>query len=318
MSLPGSSGATYGGVSADCPACGRSRHDTGRYIISCKRRDCPAYLPTWVGDHASRLKYNLGAWKGWAQMVTYTAPGADRLAWDTAKCGHPADGSLCEGPKGCVVNEAAAAWWNAHVLPAFSRAVKRTRVKMGRRRGGRDRLPVERITLLAYALELKRGVFHIHAVWGWPMGVKPSEIRAFLAALNRELVKEDFGRPKASKAAYGNATALGSYLAKYLAKDLAETLRAIPANRQPVFVSPKLTRETGVTMRFLRMKRRAWKLWGTRDYADLVLFFRWAESHGVDPFTWHRKSRRLRPPPKLGKWEPIAVPPSPSQTALPF
>ncbi len=276
------------------------------YLITCKRRDCAGFSTQWARDQATRLKHNLPAWGHFQSLVTLTAPGRAVLPFATDLCGHPADGSACTGPKGCVVRPIQAEEWNREVYAKWQRALRRARL-YAKRHGIR----VTDLKVLAYVPECERGVIHLHVVIGWKGTVRPGEVRWFLSRLKREAVREGFGRQfKATKPTHGGSAQVASYLAKYLTKGGMEALKVVPPRVQPVFVSPVLTRRTGITMRFLRLARRAWHVWGPRDYADLVKFFAWAASYGVDPFTW----RRLRPPsrPRPERpWEPLGARPSP-------
>lgn len=78
-----------------CEDCFRSLWKGGR----CKRRDCPGYAAIYLRDQAERLRENLTAWDGKTCLVTLTAPGADVLPWDAAKC--PEGGHKCSGQLGC-------------------------------------------------------------------------------------------------------------------------------------------------------------------------------------------------------------------------
>lgn len=190
--------------------------------------------------------------------------------------------------------------WNRQVLDTFSTAVRRARLA-ARYRGIR----VQRIRCLAYAPEVERGVVHLHVVWGWTGSVKPSDARWFISRVKREWVRLGGGKQcKAGRVSHGQAVPLATYLGKYLGKSNLEALDVIPRGKRPVYVSRVLTRETGITMRFLRNSRRAWRQWGVTDYALLVRFFRWADEHGVDPWTWHALPERPKPPPPE-PWVPI-------------
>src|SRR4030081_2548330 len=101
-----------------CPECLRSLW-RGR---SCKRRDCPGYARIYLRDQAERLRANLAAWDGKTCLVTLTAPGADVLPWDRAKCREGAH--RCSGQRGCRVHWVAAAGWNATVTKRLGELLK--------------------------------------------------------------------------------------------------------------------------------------------------------------------------------------------------
>lgn len=309
-------GARYDST-RDCPDCGRSRYVTpDGYVITCKRRDCAGFSERWGRDQTARLKHNLAAWRHFAQMFTLTAPGKDVLPFDSDLCGHASDGSQCSGPAGCVVRPIQAAEWNGHEHERWTRALRAARIAT-KRKGVR----VSSIRVLAYVVQIERGVAHRHVALGWTGDVRPGEMRMFLSQLRRAARREGYGRQmKAGRISHGSAEGVGSYLARYMAKAGFGALAAVPARVRPVYVSTILTRETGITMRFLRMARRAWRQWGVHDYGLLVRFFRDAERSKADPFTWMPLPTPRRRGPPRAKWvpiaEPMALPPSHEQLVL--
>lgn len=283
--------------------------------MKCQRRDCPANREQWGRDQITRFKWNFSAWDGYAQMVTLTAPGKDRLPWDLEVCGHP-DDSLCTGggKSPCRVQAGPAMAWNLGEPARWKRARKRTDAK-ARRKG----ITVSKFVILGYALQVRRGVIHRHVVIGWK-GVPPSASRWYVRELQRAAKRCGYGREsKAGEISKGNGINLASYLGRYIAQGSWEAIAVAPRGALVTFVAPRLTRITGVTTRHLRMWRRARAKWPNEpligDLAQMILFFRWAEAQGVDPFTWHRRPPPRRPPPR-DRWEPIAVSPAPEYMQL--
>ena len=279
---------------ARCDDCFRLLWRGGR----CKRRDCPGYAPIYLRDQAVRLRENLAAWEGKTCLVTLTAPGADLLPWDPAKC---RDGRhRCSGKLGCRVDWLRAAEWNADVTKRLGDLLKAARERT-RRRHGEDR-----VVVLAYVCEAQqRGVFHPHVVLGYRTAADRAALNTFRDSLRRLRGAYGFGMGRqgsfdAGKPDRFSGTDAGRYISKYLRPDGAKasfvplleavssiTPRDPETGRQksllrPVYVSPRLTRITGVTMGFLRFCRwvfMALKAEHTRD--ELLLLYRLRRMFGV-------------------------------------
>ncbi len=258
-----------------CPECLRSLWQ-GR---SCKRRDCPRYAPIYLRDQAERLRANLAAWDGETCLVTLTAPGAGELPWDRSKC--PEGEHVCAGRLGCRVEWAAAVAWNSTVTERLGDLLKVAREATRRRHGGKARVHV-----LAYVCEAQqRGVFHPHVVLGYRTAADRAALDTFRETLRRKRGAYGFGTGRRGSFDPGQperfgASDAGRYISKYLRPDGAKTtfvplLEAVarmtprdPATGRlvrlvrPVYISPVLTRRTGVTMGYLRYRRWAWRKWG--------------------------------------------------------
>ena len=140
-----------------CSECFRSLRQGG----GCKRRDCPAYAPTYLRDQAERLRENLAAWEGKTCLVTLTAPGAGELPRDRSKC--PTGEHRCSGRLGCRVHWCPAARWSATVTKCLGELLK-----LAREQTRRQHADGARVEVLAYVCESQqRGVFHPHAVLGY-------------------------------------------------------------------------------------------------------------------------------------------------------
>ena len=257
-----------------CDVCFRSLWKSGR----CKRRDCPAYAPTYLRDQAERLRVNLAAWDGKTCLVTLTAPGRDVLPWDTSKC-RPGR-HRCSGKRGCRVHWLAAADWSSDLTVRLGALIKVARERTRRKHGG-----TAAVTVLAYVCEAQqRGVFHPHIVLGYRTAADRAALDTFRSALAEARGEYGFGTGEGSfdggMPDRFSARDAARYVSKYLRPDGAKTsfvplLEAInritPRNPdngrlkyllRPVFVSPKLTKLTGVTMGFLRFRRWVWHAWG--------------------------------------------------------
>jgi hypothetical protein len=280
--------AVVTGDRAFCPDCLRSLWQTSR----CKRRDCPGYAPIYLRDQAERLRVNLAAWDGKTCLVTLTAPGADVLPWDRSKC--PAGAHECSGRLGCRVHWISAASWNATVTRRLGDLLKLAR-EQTRRRHGRN----ARVYVLGYVCEAqKRGVFHPHVVLGYRTAADRAALETFRRALRRRRGSHGFGTGRrgsfdAGKPDRFRASDAGRYISKYLRPDGAKTSfvplleavsRITPRDPEtgrhkhlvrPVYVSPTLTRLTGVTMGYLRFRRWAWHAWGGGvEHDELLLAYR--------------------------------------------
>lgn len=277
-----------------CPHCYRDLWKGG----SCKRRTCPGYARTYLGDQARRVKANLAAWDGQVCMVTLTAPGKDVLPWDVRKCLHPA-GVRCSGRLGCRVHVGEAARWNADVtarLGALLKVARENTRRWSRRNGGGE------VVVLAYVLEAQeRGVFHPHVVLGYRTGRDRAALDVFRGHLKRARGEYGFGRGSAGFDAgkagwFPDAGKAASYISKYLRSDgrkasivpLLANVGAWCSERlvRPVYVNPKLTRLTGVTGAYLRWRRWCFVAWGRRDLpADdaMITLYRMARTFGLVP-----------------------------------
>jgi hypothetical protein len=271
-----------------CSACLRSLWQ-GR---GCKRRDCPGYARLYLRDQAERLRANLAAWDGKTCLVTLTAPGADLLSWDRARC-RPGE-HRCSGERGCRVHWVAAAGWNATVTKRLGGLLKVAREQTRRSHGSKVK-----VVVLGYVCEAQqRGVFHPHVVLGYRTAAERSALDTFRGALKRE--RGDYGLGTGRRGSFDAGTPerftardAGRYISKYLRPDGAKTsfvplLEAInritPRDSEtgrlkvlvrPVYVSTMLTRRTGVTMTFLRFKRRVWAEWGSgATQEDLLYLYR--------------------------------------------
>jgi hypothetical protein len=310
---------------ARCEDCYRLLWGRGR----CKRRDCPGYAPIYLRDQAVRLRENLAAWEGKTCLVTLTAPGVDLLPWDRSKC--PAGEHRCSGKLGCRVHWHKAAVWN-------STATKRLGdlLKMARERVRRKHLGQGEVAVLAYVCEAhQRGVFHVHVVLGYRTAADRAALDTFRDALRRQRGSYGFGTGRQGSFDGGEPDRFrgedaGRYISKYLRPDGAKasfvpllqavgevTMRDPETGRQknllrPVYVSPKLTRITGITMGFLRFCRWAFMIFkAEHTRGELLLMYRLRRQFGAI-FDGFEVGKLPQPPP------PPLAPMLPSSSVAPL
>jgi hypothetical protein len=293
-----------------CERCFRSLWRGGR----CQRRDCPGYAPLYLRDQAVCLRENLAAWDGKTCLVTLTAPGVDVLRWDQSKC--PEGEPRCSGRLGCRVHWYDAAVWNSTVTKRLGDLLKLARERVRRKHGGRGE-----VWVLAYVCEAhQRGVFHVHLVLGYRTAPDRAALETFRDALRDRRGAYGFGRGRRGSFDGGEPDRFsgrdaGRYISKYLRPDGAKTsfvpllenvekvTRRNPetgraeALLRPVFVSPRLSRVTGITMGFLRFRRRVFmifKVEHTRE--ELLVMYRLVRKFGAF-FDGHEVGKRPQPPP---------------------
>jgi hypothetical protein len=267
-----------------CECCGRPTYGGASF---CKSRECERYGLIWAADWRRVLFDNLAALElltpnlapGLEHLVvmpTVTAPGVDPvydpatgevtcegLPWDLACCSH-APWEKHSGKIGCRVQGLPAAGFNRTADSNWSKFWRRVAIKT-RRELGNDAL-----VLVGKAIELQaRGVKHVHPVL---LASTPKQRAGAARAI--ELMGElsgafGFGAVWAPEKAM-SAKAAAAYLSSYFVvgkrekMQLTETV-AHPAMKKsrPLYVTSKLTTQTGVTMRELRFRRYVWVNWGT-------------------------------------------------------
>lgn len=274
-----------GGDGAFCEHCGKPRYRGHRH----QSRTCPGYAPLWAGDQNRRFWSNLlhygdtipDRFEARVALVTITAPGADQLPWDTRYCEPDPLGGRVQtnvfdalgglireveqhrphrhsGDKGCAVEyKAARAWneWAPHEWTRLNRAAMTAVARLG-----------FKSPLLAYVWEFqKRGVLHLHCVCAFSTPEELAATRAYQAELVRLASAYLFGRVDSEERPRTVARA-ADYLSRYLVRGgrgskptIQETVTRADAPTLVAYVAPRLTKATGVTMGFLRSKRRAFQ-----------------------------------------------------------
>ncbi len=172
-----------------------------------------------------------------------------------------------------------------------------------RRKHGRNAV----VAVLGYVCEAQqRGVFHPHIVLGYRTAADRAALDTFRGALAEKRGAYGFGTGEGSFDAgmpdRFSASDAARYVSKYLRPDGAKTsfvplLKAVnqitPRDPEtgrlkyllrPVYVSPTLTKLTGVTMGFLRFRRWAWWAWEASIADDeLVVAYRLHRLFGAVP-----------------------------------
>jgi hypothetical protein len=178
------------------------------------------------------------------------------------------------------VNPSVAGAYNAAVTRNLANLNDAARERVRRRHRG------AKVYVLAIVLEVKRGVFHCHVVLGYVTAADRAALDTWTGAYAELRQEHGFGRQWDSGKPGKFSGRAATYVAKYLSPESAKG-SFVPALRwasqmavrdpqtgrkpqlRPIFVSPVLTRRTGVTMRFLRFKRWVWRAWGEVDDATI-------------------------------------------------
>jgi hypothetical protein len=216
-----------------------------------------------MGDEFRKFHDNIRAYGGNVILAAVTAPGADEgLPWDPDRClvaGEHRHG----GNYGCRVVRDLADEWNESASERYARMWKAASIEADRwfrRRGYGGRLP--RRVANAWAPQ-QRGVWHVHEALP---AKSPHELQwsrmvvRFMARNARRYGWGNVDRNPLRQAAAGvgrDGTLAARYLARNTAGYLAENSGGVvlPGRRLRSYVSRRLTRETGVTMRNLRRVR---------------------------------------------------------------
>lgn len=224
-----------------CPECGgptwRERCGNSRCIVNSQRH---------LRRQLERVRCNLRAFRGDTFMVTLTAPGRDVL---------PMEGSM--------VNWTYAAAWNQAVWGHWKKlrhscSVAAERGEKGVRRGE---------CMLAVVPEFqRRGVVHLHVVLGAQTFAQRRWCERFGRHARKEVKRKGslWGHQIRVSRVFGGGAGAARYLASYVGKGGEELRIAWEDGTLPArcfYVSRRLTRETGVTIRMLRRRSSAFR-WG--------------------------------------------------------
>lgn len=271
------------GQTRRCTACNRPLY--GRASV-CRSRRCSGYSHVWAGDQRQKLFRNLEAFGGKVLISAVTAPGSEQMPWDESICSrlreHKHTGSL-----GCRVESAAATRWNDQAPDMWRRLHRRAYQETVAKFGPGS------VFLLARVFELQaRGLLHVHPVLAYESAVQMAGARAYLKRLAELASSYGFGfvdsDPNMVKPM--SAENAAAYLSSYFVNGgrgkaaLWESVRSSAMPRSIIYVSTKLTLQTGCTMRMLRLKRALYYLWGesltveeVRTVAQLLTTFPGAE-----------------------------------------
>jgi hypothetical protein len=224
---------------------------------SCKRRGCPVCGPRWARDWQRVLGVNLAAVGVPVATIAITGPGADVLPWDENWCSHRQPHKHA-GARGCRVRQERLEEW------CYTLTWRWQKLRQAARLATKRELGYAPPWVLARVWEpQKRGVPHLHLVV--PFGT-PAERRAakvFRYHLARLAADNGFGNVQKTLNGLDGAQA-ARYLANYLAGRTGKkgTIRDNIADprlpRSLLWLTPKLTRRTFVTMRTVRRARHLW------------------------------------------------------------
>lgn len=236
---------TYRGANGEHRTC---PHVEFLRVRTCKRRDCPRCGRTWARAWGACSFHNLEHYNGPVALVSITAPGADVLPWS---CGRDHKHS---GPRGCRVKADAADVWASNVTANWS--ALRDAARRAVARAGHEPPPIlERVWE-----PQKRGVPHLHIVLGVATHAEREAARCYVDELARLAPAYLFGFVD-RKLAPIHARDASRYLTNYLLgrSSSKSTIRENIADprmpRSLVWITPRLTSATKVTMRNLRRAR---------------------------------------------------------------
>lgn len=220
-----------------------------------------------------KWRANVQHYGGPVSIGTLTPPGADVLPWDTSLCSHPV-GEKCSGEKGCTVEWIYREVYNRTFAARRSRlheAAQKAADRAVRRMGYGGELPRN---IGAASGPQRRGVLHAHVTSRRGAGIEASWARVYWrfieticrrealmapaerwAALEREYMTGEITR-----GVYGFGFQHRGHLgrsaekaARYMARNAAGYMASNAYGASTWhYVSTKLTRETGATMRVLR------------------------------------------------------------------
>jgi hypothetical protein len=147
--------------------------------------------------------------------------------------------------------------WNGNAGPQWTRLHRAVQAAVLRRSGHRARL-------LAYGWQQQdRGALHLHLLLGDTLASERVANRLYIAELDRLSPKYGFGfvdrKPNVKEASQA-AAYLASYFCEGKGKKITLRESAVSGElpRVPIYVAHVLLKQTGVTMRSLRLKRFFW------------------------------------------------------------
>jgi hypothetical protein len=226
---------------------------------SCKRRACPVCGVRWARDWQRSTSLNLEAFGRPITLVSVTGPGADRLPWDETYC----YGELGRrrhrhgGRNGCRVEQRALREWCDTLTWRWGKLRRAAELAVKRRYGVAP-------MILERAWEpQKRGVPHLHLVLPYGTPEERAVAQAFADELASRSSEYDFGFVDTRLRAW-DAHGAARYIASYLVgkRNGKATIRENIADPNLptglLWLTPKLTRRTALTIRTLRRARHLW------------------------------------------------------------
>lgn len=235
---------------------------------SCKRRDCEVCGQRWGRDWLSATRLNLESFGRPVALLTITAPGADVLPWDRSRCKvRDPERHRCSGRRGCRVVDRDAREWadTANLRWGWLRRAARQAVA---RAGLQAPILLERV----WELQL-RGVPHLHLILPFGTPAERAATQRFAGELAR--LAPDYGWGFVDTRLQGRTAAeAAKYLSGYLVgkgskrkASIRETAQVEAERRRRgmdrlprslLWLTPTLTRASGITIRSLRRARHLW------------------------------------------------------------
>lgn len=241
---------------------GRERCTRGWQGGSCKKRTCSMCGLIWAKDWRMVLFANLKHLGGFVMLSSVTPPGQDKLPYDPRQCAH--HGPHKHGKEyGCRIDEDALAQWAYDISKRWKRLHNAARNAVKRKHG-------RCLPLLMRAWEPQnRGAAHVHPVFWVPTPADVKLARAYFDEVARLAPRHGFGfvgqRAGVSQKIMA-AERAAAYLSSYLVSGkgdkstLNENVRNPHLPRLLIWLTPTLTKQTGVTMRGRRQCRQLWAI----------------------------------------------------------
>jgi hypothetical protein len=249
-----------------CPDCG-SLFPRGQHKH--RSRICDGHAPTWAADtrqrffrndeaYAAEVRDRVPGMKPQYREVVVTAPGVDGgLPWDESRCSvegpHRHSGDL-----GCRVLQPAADLWNDRSRRWWTQLHQAAQLATLRAVGSRA------YVVFKIPEVHKRGVRHWHVLLGYTTPLERAAVDRYLRELDERSPRYGFGfclPPRERDAGTGAGAA---YFASYFVDGKGGKASITEAVKSPVldgcsiYVSPRLTTRSGITMRSLRLRRYLW------------------------------------------------------------
>lgn len=232
-----------------------------------RARWCPGYSGLWAGDVRVKLFAAVRAYGDLCKvrearvlLLTVTGPGKEAgLVWDPSVCEDKGP-HRHSGLEGCKVAAAPAAAWNERA-PTWWTELHRQASQAAHRATGR------RPVLIARPWELqRRGILHVHPLLGYSTPAERAAADAYQRELAERAQRHGFGyvdRKRQVRAPSAAAAYLSSYFVagKKGKMTLRESVTCRSMPHSIVYVNPALSQHSGVTMRSLRLRRYAWRIW---------------------------------------------------------
>lgn len=190
-------------------------------------------------------------------MVTVTAPGTDHaMPWDESWCRHKTQPHTHSGRFGCRADEKMARAWNESAPRRWSELHQTAALSVQRKHG--------RPGLLVRAWEYqKRGLLHLHLVFGYTTPSEQRAVDAYVSKLDQLRYAAWFGFVD-RKGDVKEPSAAAAYLSSYFVGgkgsklDIRETVRREDVPSNLIYIAPELMQASGLSMRTLRLRRYLW------------------------------------------------------------